>query len=161
MGALITNIHLFTFETKLEFLESATGPEGSKRTARDALLDPAVDRDVKDGVRMMQIVSQKIPGTPAERDVYQRQLMWQTFAHGVPVAFGTPNTGQRDDPVFAACASSPGPRRCRAYASDAHTRKARVARETRVIPDVMPCRNACGPSPHPPSTCLLQEHPAS
>ena len=56
----------------------------------------------------MSLVSARIPGTPAERDWQKQQLTWQTFAHGFPVAFGTPNVDTRRNPVFAAVAQGPG-----------------------------------------------------
>eukprot|EP00662_Eupelagonemidae_sp_cell21_P020178 gene20178-60039_t len=63
----------------------AAGEKGG-RTARQALADPNVDADVKEGLKMMSII----------------------YRHGFPVAFGTPNIQTGRNPVFAACALSPG-----------------------------------------------------
>ncbi len=92
--------------TPAQWLEAAAAQGG--RRARDALRDTAVHDDVKAALRLMSLVSARIPGTPAERDWQQKQLTWQTFAHGFPVAFGTPNVDTRRNPVFAAVAKGPG-----------------------------------------------------
>jgi len=86
---------------------AAAGLKGG-RGAREALRDPSVHADIKTGLRMMSIVSARIAGTPAERDLQQKQLTWQGFAHGMPVAFGTPNIETRYNAPFAAVAQSPG-----------------------------------------------------
>jgi len=85
----------------------AAGEKGG-RGAREALRDKDVHEDVKMALKMMSIVSARIPGTPAERDRQQKQLTWQGFAHGMAVEFGTPNIETKYNRVFAAIAQSPG-----------------------------------------------------
>ena len=96
-----------TVEQWFQAAEKKAGDKEGRGMAQ-ALRDPNVHRDVKDGIRMMSIVSARIPGTPAERSLQQKQLTWQSFAHGMPVAFGTPNVETRYNAQFAALAQPPG-----------------------------------------------------
>ena len=55
---------------------AAAGEHGG-RGPRHALADPAVHDDIKAALRMMGVVSARIPGTPAERERQCRELTWQ------------------------------------------------------------------------------------
>eukprot|EP00662_Eupelagonemidae_sp_cell21_P029998 gene29998-42649_t len=54
------------------------------------------------------MVSKTIPGTPAERNLQLKQMMWQVFCHGTAVAFVTPNLDTTANPALACIAVGPG-----------------------------------------------------
>eukprot|EP00660_Eupelagonema_oceanica_P003475 gene3475-19147_t len=81
--------------------------EKADRTTHQAMTSDAVHADVKAAIPYVDVVTKTIPGSPAERKVQGRQLTWQSFRHGVGVAFCTPNLDTTMNPILACLAYGP------------------------------------------------------
>ena len=108
MPGFAERLAVFDRMTPEEWIDAAG--EKAARGRQAALRAPDVSANVKEAIPFLDIVTKTIPGTPAERELQRKQLIWQCFAHGPAVAFCTPNIDTTANPVLSAVALGPGDR---------------------------------------------------